>query len=358
MALMGLMSCRTSPKAEKPQPANQYATDEAKALLERMAALTDRGIMFGHQDDLVYGHAWKDSGRSDVLQVCGTYPAVFGWELGGLELGHEVSLDSVPFEKIRESIRWVHAQGGISTISWHANNPLTGGNAWDVSSDQVVKSILSGGECHAQYLNYLNRLADFFLTLTSNDGQLIPLIFRPYHEHTGSWFWWGQNLCTPEDYISLWTMTVGQLTSRGLNNLLYAYAPTGGFSTREAYLERYPGDNIIDLLGFDTYQRGVEQRERYTQSIVRSMKVLEPLARERHKLLIVAETGLESIPDTTWWTTTFWPTFKPFPISYVLVWRNACDKPEHFYAPFPGQISADDFVSFEKLEQTLFLKDL
>ena len=91
-------------------------------------------------------------------------------------------------------------------------------------------------------------------TLETEEGTKIPVIFRPWHEHTGSWFWWGQNLCTADQYKALWRMTHDRMHARGVKNLLYAYSPGSEPKDSTAYLERYPGDDIIDLVGFDTYQ--------------------------------------------------------------------------------------------------------
>jgi mannan endo-1,4-beta-mannosidase len=339
-------------------PADPAATTEAKALYAKMKQLTSKGIMIGHQDDIVYGHSWKSEGVSDIKQVCGDFPAVFGWELGDLELGHKASLDSVSFDEIRRGIQWVHAQGGINTISWHGNNALTGGNAWDVSTDQVVKSILPGGEKHDVYMGMLEKLSDFFLSLTDEKGKPIPFIFRPYHEHTGSWFWWGQKLCTTEEYLQLWKISVDFFRSKGLNNMLYAYSPASGFESSKAYLERYPGDDQVDFLGFDCYQGKNNDQERYRSALRKGSEIIVALSQERGKIAILAETGFEAIPDSAWWTSTLWPAVSEYPLSYILFWRNAHDKPNHYYAPFPQQTSAADFVEFEKIERTLFLKDI
>ncbi len=97
-------------------------------------------VLFGHQDDLAYGIGWKyENGRSDVKELTGSYPAVFGWELGHLELDSSKSLDSVPFDKIRYYIQQVYAIGGINTISWHLNNPVNGATAWDTSYGTIEK---------------------------------------------------------------------------------------------------------------------------------------------------------------------------------------------------------------------------
>jgi len=158
---------------------------------------------------------------------------VYGWELGHLEQGHVYSLDSVYFDRIRNWIITAYERGGMNTVSWHGRNPLTGGSAWDVSSREVVASILPGGEKHDLYVQYLDRLAAFFLSLKTGDGTFVPVFFRPYHEHTGSWFWWGKNLCTPEQYIALWRFTITYFRDvKNIHHLLYAYS-TDRFETPE-----------------------------------------------------------------------------------------------------------------------------
>jgi mannan endo-1,4-beta-mannosidase len=50
-------------------------------------------------------------------------------------------------------------------------------------------------------------LADFMNTLKTKEGTKVPVLFRPWHEHTGKWFWWGKNLCAAEQYKELRRMT-------------------------------------------------------------------------------------------------------------------------------------------------------
>ena len=107
-----------------------------------------------------------------------------GFDLGGIELGNEANLDGVPFGLMRKAALTHLERGGIVTFSWHPRNPLTGGDAWDISSDQVVRSILPGGEKHAEFTLWLKRAADFIQSL----GPGAAVIFRPWHENIGSWF--------------------------------------------------------------------------------------------------------------------------------------------------------------------------
>ena len=322
-------------------------------------------ILYGHQDDLCYGHAWKvedwasDSlTRSDVKAVTGKYPAVLGLELGGIEMGDPASLDSVDFGLIRKAAMLHAERGGIVTMSWHPRNPLTGGDAWDVSSDQVVKSLLEGGSLHELFMGtWLRRLGDF---LESLEGT--PVVFRPWHESSGSWFWWGSGLCTEQEYKELFRTTWTYLVkARGLTNLLWCYSPNSGVDAA-GYMSRYPGDDFVDILGFDHYEfvgdEGVrEAGVLYSEVLKRSLTYLTALAKEHHKLMCLSETGFESLPDPVWWTEVLYPAIKDFPIAWVLTWRNACDKPLHFYAPWDGFGNASDFQAFSRLEHIVFLNN-
>ena len=103
----------------------------AEKLIARLQKLHQKGYMYGHQDDPFYGITWEwNTDRSDTKELVGDYPAVMGFDLGGIEMGDEKNLDSVPFNRIREEIINHYYRGGIITISWHPRNPLTGSTAW------------------------------------------------------------------------------------------------------------------------------------------------------------------------------------------------------------------------------------
>lgn len=328
-------------------PADKQATPAVHKLYNQMHALLNKGVLFGHQDDLAYGVGWKyQHGRSDVKDVCGDYPAVYGWDLGRLELGSPDNLDGVPFDSMRSYIRAVYKRGGINTLSWHLHNPGSGGNAWDTY--RVVKDILPGGTKHALYTTWLDKLATFLLSIKE-----VPVIFRPFHEHTGSWFWWGQNNCTTEEYKQLWQFTIQYLQKKQVHNALYAYSPAD-YNTAEDYLERYPGDDYVDITGTDIYQTTTAAD--YAKVFRQRMDILEPIATAHHKIPALTETGYERIPAAKWWTETLLPLLESYRLSYVLLWRNG--RPDHYYVPYPGQESAADFRDFHASPKTLFQQDL
>ena len=338
------------------------AETPADALVGKLSALVEEGkIMYGHQDDYLYGHSWKledDASeflQSDVYAASGKYPAVFGMDLGGIEMGWTHNLDRNDFDNMRAAAVAHHERGGVITFSWHPRNPLTGGDAWDVSSDQVVASILPGGDKHELFREWMKRAADFMESIKTSDGEPVPVIFRPWHEHTGSWFWWGQRLCTTDQYKALWRMTYDyMMCERGMTNLVWSYSPGAGeLSSPEVFGERYPGDDIIDMVGYDCYHYGTP--ERYIADMKNALEIASDFAREHGKLMAVTETGCETLKYPHWWTEILYPVIKDYPVSYVLTWRNACDSPTHYYAPFPGQESADDFKAFSELDQIMFL---
>ncbi|MDX8340711.1 glycosyl hydrolase [Draconibacterium sp. IB214405] len=341
--------------AQNPMPADKKATKETVKLYQNLIELKKKGLMFGHQDDLAYGEGWYgEKGRSDVKDVCGDYPAVYGWEIGHLELGDEYSLDSVYFKDIQNWIKTVYERGGINTMSWHLRNPYTGGSSWDVSSKKVVAAILPGGEKHELFVSWLDELANFLNGLESADGTKIPILFRPFHEHTGSWFWWGRNLCSVDEYKALWRFTVDYLQNKKeIHHLLFTYS-TDRFKTEAEYLERYPGDEIVDVLGFDLYDRG----SYYKGTLKSCAEKVTKLAVEKGKVATVSETGGPIATNHEWWTEVL-DILKPYELSYVLVWRNPFRPTDHGnFAPCKGSPDSDNFIEFYNDPHTIFQKEL
>lgn len=347
--IMGTTSCNQA-------PAQFERTPETEALLANLKQIPSTGIMYGHHDDPLYGIGWEgDPGRSDVKSVCGDYPAVMSFDVGHIELGKKQSLDNIDFDIIRNEIIAQYERGGLNTISWHLDNPLTGGDSWDNNDSTVVASVLPGGVNHVMFMQWVDNLSDYLNSLQTADGTKVPVIFRPWHEHTGSWFWWGQDLCSDQEYKDLWLMTYDRLKQNGVNNLLFAYSPGIEPTTAEEYLMRYPGNDVVDILGFDAYEY---TREQYLESMSRSLRILDEVGKANDKIIAVTETGFEAIPDSTWWTETLYPLIESYPLAFVVTWRNAREIDNHYYAPYPGQVSADNFVEYYNNPRNLFLTDI
>lgn len=343
-------------------PSDRSATKETVNLYKNLKKLLNKGIMFGHQDDLAYGVGWQYiNGKSDVKEVTGDYPAVYGWELGNIEHDLPYDLDSVPFDRMRKFIQQGYERGGVITISWHGDNPLNGESAWDTTHG-AVQSVLPGGSRHELYKRWLDKIAAFLNSLKAKNGTAIPVLYRPFHEFTGNWFWWCKNTCTPEEFKLLWRYTINYLRNvKGLHNLLIVYN-TADFTTKEDFLERYPGNDVVDVVSFDSYQYNDPQKDNsFVQNLDRRLSILDEVAKEKNKIPALAETGYEAIPYVNWWTNTLWKGIDNHKISYVLVWRNQGQFPNghwHYFAPYKGQVSANDFINFYKLDRTLFEKDV
>ncbi len=343
-------------------PIDKYATAETVALYNNLKDLSKNHVLFGHQHATEYGHGWfGDEDRSDVKSITGSHPAVIGIDLSGLS-GR--SLEKIEQEKSRlqKNVVNTYNRGGVTTISWHFKNPLSGGGFYWVDSLSVasVPHLIPGGKAHEEYKTILTDIAEWAKSCVGDDGNQVPMIYRPYHEFDGDWFWWGKSHTTREDFISLWKFTVSYLRdSLDVHNFLYAFSPDNRFESEEGFLERYPGDEWVDMVGMDNY--GDMGRDGYNlERAAKKLMIVSDYAKKSNKLAAFTETGLETIPDTTWWTDALLKVLKTegMQMSYVLVWRNDINSPTHYYAPFPGQVSESNFIDFYNDPFTLFEKDL
>ncbi|MBO6060332.1 MAG: beta-mannosidase, partial [Bacteroidaceae bacterium] len=218
----------------------------------------------------------------------------------------------------------------------------------------VVASVLPGGSQYEKFQTWMQRVGDFLLTLKTKDGQPVPIIFRPWHENNGSWFWWGQALCTDNEFHGLWDMLQDELNSRKLSNLLWSYSPNlDGNWTEERFLARYPGNERVTLIGEDAYQWGTE--EDFVKQLNADLTFLSDFAQKNGKLLAMTECGYKNIPDSTWFTRVLKVQMDKYPLSYFLLWRNY---KEEYFGPSPELPCAADFKKLYEAKNTLFLKDI
>jgi mannan endo-1,4-beta-mannosidase len=186
---------------------DENATVLTKKLFSNLFKLKNTFTIFGHQDDLAYGVGWKyENNRSDIHSLVNDFPGLYGWDIAHIELDSSKNIDGVPFDLMKQYIKYAFKRGGLITISWHARNPLTGKSAWDTTNGSL-NSILPGNPNHTKYTVWLDKVAEFLIDLKSETGTPIPILFRPFHELTGNWFWWCQNVCTPDEFKQLWHFT-------------------------------------------------------------------------------------------------------------------------------------------------------
>lgn len=362
-ALLIACICFSLPvSAKKSKLTDPKATTETKALFQNLMKLAESHTLFGHQHATEYGRGWSgDEDRSDVKSVCGSHPAVIGVDISGLT-GRSAEAIEKEKSRLQKAVVDMYNRGGVTTVSWHFNNPVSeGGFYWkDDVSKPAVKHLIPGGEAHDKYKEILKTIADWAHSLKGADGTLTPVIFRPYHEFDGDWFWWGKAHCTKEEFVALWQFTVSYLRDTlGVHNFIYAFSPDNKFNSEEEFLDRYPGNKWVDMVGMDNY--GDMGRDKYDlEKAAGKLKIISDFAMKSGKLAAFTETGLESIPNPEWWTGTLQKVMQMHPMNlcYVLVWRNDVRSPTHYYAPVPGHASVPDFMKFYNDPYTLFLNDL
>lgn len=342
---------------------DKKATKETQNLYHNLKIISKKHILFGHQHALEYGHGWSNEpNKSDVKLVTGSHPAVVGIDFSDFSGRSKEEIEKAQ-KTLKQNVIDTYERGGITTVSWHFNNPASGGGFYwkDSVSVAAMSLIKKDGSHHEQYKEILKIIADFAHSVKAKDGKLAPMIFRPFHEFDGDWFWWGKKYTSREDFIEVWRFTVSYLKNElGVHNFIYAFSPDNRFNSEEEYLERYPGDDYVDLFGIDNYGDFGRDGNYNLEAGVKKLKIISDVAVKKNKLAAFTETGLESIPNPEWWTEVLLKSLKQDKIKlcYVLVWRNDKTSQTHYYAPFPGQISAPNFIKFYNDNYTLFETDL
>ncbi len=340
------------------------ASKETRYLYDNLKRYAPDYMLFGAHETLGYGVGWSgDDTRSDIKDVCGDYPAVFSWDVYHVFNDTPDDLQHYVFR-----IKYAYQLGGVTTFCWHQYDPQKKGFYAKDANYDVVTSILPGGTYHALYKNKLKKLARFVKRLRGPKGETLPVIFRPYHEQNGNWFWWGKGHRTQAQFIRLYRFTVHFLRdSLGVHNFIYAFSPDGNqFSDKEGYLNDYPGDDVVDVLGLDFYfgKGNDDEIRRFQSRVIYTVQYAE----RKNKLPALTEVGdyygfsgdKADLKIPNWYTRCFLAPIKyqatAKKIAYGAVWRNASKT--HHFAPYPGHPSVPDFLDFYKDNFTLFLHDI
>ena len=300
--LAGILFLSFNLHAQQNQPIDKLATTETKALYNNLKTIAKNHTLFGHQHATEYGHGWQgDIDRSDVKSVTGSHPAVIGVDLSRFTGGSTEETQKAK-DELRKNVADTYNRGGVTTVAWHFSNPVSGGGFYwkDTVSLPAVRYLIPGGEAHGQYKEILKGIADWVNSVKGSDGKTVPMIFRPYHEFDGDWFWWGRSHSTVDEFKSLWKFTVSYLRdSLNVHTFLYAFSPDNRFLSEDVFLERYPGDEWVDMVGMDNY--GDMGRDGYRPDVAaKKLKIVSDYAKKAGKLAAFTETGLESIPNPAW----------------------------------------------------------
>jgi mannan endo-1,4-beta-mannosidase len=352
------------------------ATPETRSLFAYLRDQQGKGVLFGHQQTTEFGVTWDeatetDGLKSDVKAGVGDHPALFGWDTGHLGYGSSPG-DPAPEENFQATVKLIETAhneiGGVHTLASHMDNFVTGGSFYDTDGD-VVTRILPGGDHNAQFTAYLDRVARLAHEVDDRNGNPIPMIYRPFHENSGSWFWWGAAHASPAKYVELFRYTVEYLRDvKDVHNFLYSYSPGGGFGgVDDVYLRTYPGDNYVDVLGIDSYD-GSNGSRQWLDGVVADLGMIARMAQETGKVSAFTEYGVSGAlkpngqnGNPNWFTTMF-DAIKADPwasrSAYMLTWVNfgteqfflpypaTATEPEHELLPDLRRLHADPFAVF------------
>ena len=325
-------------------------------------------ILFGHQNAGHIGVSITDTDgtESDCKNLTGSHPAVVGVDTLSF-LGYEGKMND-----LIKVVRNLRRQGIIITLSSHMPNFTLGGDEFydyspNITDGDCGRRIMPGGDLNAKYRKFLDLIADFASSCIDVEGEKIPMIFRPFHEGNGNWFWWGKDFLTDEEYIALYRYTVDYLIGeKGADNLAIAYSPNGPVANSKDYLARYPGDEYVDILGLDLYHDKPHKGDGFYRALTNALDTMYLLANERGKITALTETGYRSLETENgyfeglapsnntvrdWFTQTLdaiTSTDGGSHIAYMLIWANFSDT--QFWVPFATEDfrheMCDDFIAF------------
>lgn len=373
--------------------ADADATSTTKALYSYLKGLDSADqVLFGHQNDTHKCVGKNDGVYSDTKDVTGSISGVVGIDslaLTGAELG--MTDVSAAVAKSVEISKKAASEGAIITLSTHMPNMSNskikatpdGKYKYDFSgcdfmeskdlSNNCARESLPGGKYNAQFTAYMDIIADYALALQAEN---IPVLYRPYHENSGGWFWWGAASTDVETYNALFRYTEDYLASKGVHNFIYVYSPNGPISSEEEYAKRYPGDDYVDIVGFDYYNDYNSYPAQYSDSFMGSLRttcqVVKSFGDKRGKVAVIAETGVRvmkadgsdiegilvknnPIKGQNWYSKVN-QIAKETGMPYFLVWANFGDT--NFYIPYKngnkGQELINEFIDFYNEGSSLF----
>ncbi|MBQ9119785.1 MAG: beta-mannosidase [Lachnospiraceae bacterium] len=279
---------------------NENATDNAKRLMSYLTDIYGKQYLTGQSSDAgMYGMErsaiWKTTG--------GEFPAILGLDL--IEYTPSRVANGSTSKAVEYAIDYWDA-GGIVTFCWHWNAPeeyLTGvwySGFYKEHTNINLAKIMSG-EDTAGYdllIRDIDAIAEQLKKLQDAD---VPVLWRPLHEASGGWFWWGAS--GAEAYKELYKLLYDRLTNHhGLNNLIWVW---NGQSA-----DWYPGDEYVDIIGEDIYPG-----EKVYTSQVKKFLEAAGYSVER-KMVVMSENGCLFDPDLAIRDGAMW--------GYYTTWGGEC----------------------------------
>lgn len=248
-----------------PGPADPDATVEVRELLQRIAAVPAGRILAGQHNAPRDLSAFSDR----VREITGRVPVVWGQDFGFAGPG---DMDGVQYRQaIIDEARRRHADGGIVTLMWHAvpphlDEPVTFDGsicAGPLHAGAWQELLRTGSPLHERWCAQVDVIASFLLQL---QRARIPVLWRPYHEMNGDWFWWGGRPGS-RGSAALYRQLHDRLVQRhGLHNLVWVWNANAPRHDAGPYADFYPGHDVVDVLAADVY--GADYRQSHHDELL------------------------------------------------------------------------------------------
>lgn len=350
---------------------------ETRMLYRNLKKFSDEGVMFGMANPTTISYKGgpknNDIKQSDCKDITGSHPAFHESDFMWYQDSGGKSFMKTDIQALQEACE----RGALIGYCWHLRGPESGSfyakKDGDFTRDKdLVKSIVNGPSDRSQ-----NASLDWLLSLLDNLVIPVfqeinsPVLFRPFHEMNGNWFWWGSDNCTPQEYQQLYRIVVDYLRKNEIYNVLYVWSP----DTKAAF-EYYPGHDYVDIVGMDIYEPCIA-KGKPREKVVSLLREISRFAQEHDKVAAWTETGLrkkngvflypEVYPE--FWTQNVLDVIQTDSltqkIAYVMSWYSADwqnDGSGQFYIPYEGIITdytngekaVDDFIEFYRDPFTFF----
>ncbi len=225
---------------------NSNATTETQAVFSYLLETWGEAMLSGQMD-----LTWKDDIDmiQRVINDTGHAPALMGYDF----MNYGVTVPGVDgLQQTEEAIAWWQ-RGGLVTFAWHWRDPTASGIGEFYTKSTDFHIPIREGALDTSHSSYEALVADVDLIaaelrVLQNAG--VPVLWRPLHEASGGWFWWGRNRSdeVPAAYaqVVLWRFLYERLTDHhGLNNLIWVW--------NGQHAAWYPGEDYVDIVSFDIY---------------------------------------------------------------------------------------------------------
>ena len=233
-------------------PVDRLATPEARALLRRIQDTGGRRTLSGQHNTPRELSSYSDQAE----RLTGLRPAVWGQDFG---FSADGDMDGVEYRPavVAEAIRQ-HASGSIVTLMWHAvrpteDEPVTFEGsicAGPLPADDWRDLLDPGTAVHARWERQVDVIARHLARLQDAE---VPVLWRPYHEMNGDWFWWGGREGGAGS-AALYRMLYHRFVDvHGLHNLVWVWNANAPRGNAAAYPGFYAGHDVVDVLAADVY---------------------------------------------------------------------------------------------------------